>query len=88
MAGIRDLAIIVVSVVLSITAIVFVVESVILFKRVSRVLEVQRRTLERVGDLIGYVEEGLKGISVVAAVITGIKKAFESFSKNEEERRE
>ncbi len=88
LADLRDVAIIVASAVLSVAAIILVVGSVVLFRRVSRVLEVQRRTLERVGNVIGYVEESLKSISIVAAIITGVKKAFESFSKTEEERRE
>ncbi|MBI4297006.1 MAG: hypothetical protein HY676_00560 [Chloroflexi bacterium] len=84
----RDISIIGAAGVLSTALVVFVVESVVLFRKISRAVDTQQRSQEKVAGIISFVEENIKGIAGIAGLIVGIKKAFEAFSKVSEERRE
>lgn len=84
----RDIMIVVVSAILSIAMILLVVGALMLYGKISRLIDAQHRSQEKVAGIIDVVEQNLTGIVGIAGLIMGIKKAYEAFSRSGQERSE
>lgn len=83
----RDIMIIVASGIFSVALILLIVESLVLFRKVLRLVDVQHRSQQSVADIVNFVEQNIGGIAGLAGLIVGLKKAYEAFTRSSEKER-